>query len=195
MTVENISWSISTKECCRPRRGLNPRPPGLQSDGASNWATEAGGYLLESPHWGDSNRFPKHMFSEEIRKKNKSFLAYNCSLRILYNSKFIFMATSFGGKCCRCNEGSLYKENTFWIYRQTQKALVILRGWASSAGLSLLSFGIRHLFVRRAACIMYMIFINTSRSKLQCIDSFFYLTFSLLSSCGPNKCGPSWEIQ
>ena len=42
MTVENISWSISTKECCRPRQGLNPRPPGLLSDGASNWATEAG---------------------------------------------------------------------------------------------------------------------------------------------------------
>ena len=42
MTVENISWSISTKECCRPRRGLNPRLPCLQSDGASNWATEAG---------------------------------------------------------------------------------------------------------------------------------------------------------
>ena len=40
MTVENISWSISTKKCCQPRRGLNPRPPGLQSDGASNWATE-----------------------------------------------------------------------------------------------------------------------------------------------------------
>ena len=42
MTVENISRSISMKECCRPRRGLNSRPPGLQSDGASNWATEAG---------------------------------------------------------------------------------------------------------------------------------------------------------
>ena len=41
MTVENISWSISTKECCRPRLGLNPRPPGLQLDGASNWATKA----------------------------------------------------------------------------------------------------------------------------------------------------------
>ena len=41
MTVENISWSISTKECCWPRRGLNPRPPSLQSDSASNWATEA----------------------------------------------------------------------------------------------------------------------------------------------------------
>ena len=24
MTVENISWSISTKECCRPRRGVEP---------------------------------------------------------------------------------------------------------------------------------------------------------------------------
>ena len=42
MTVENISWSISTKECCLPRRGLNPQPPGLQLDGASKWATEAG---------------------------------------------------------------------------------------------------------------------------------------------------------
>ena len=42
MTVEYISWSISMKECCRPRRGLNLRPPGLQLDGASNWATEAG---------------------------------------------------------------------------------------------------------------------------------------------------------
>ena len=42
MSVENISWSISTKECCRPRRGLKPRPFGLQSDGASNWTSEAG---------------------------------------------------------------------------------------------------------------------------------------------------------
>ena len=48
MTVENISWSISTKECCRPMRGLNPRSPGLQSDGASNWAIEAGSILLKS---------------------------------------------------------------------------------------------------------------------------------------------------
>ena len=39
MTIENISQSISTKECCRP--------PGLQSDGASNWATEAGGILVK----------------------------------------------------------------------------------------------------------------------------------------------------
>ena len=42
MTVENISWSISIKVCCRPRQELNPRPPGLQLDSASNWATEAG---------------------------------------------------------------------------------------------------------------------------------------------------------
>ena len=31
----------STKECCWPRQGLNPQPPGLQSDSASNWATQA----------------------------------------------------------------------------------------------------------------------------------------------------------
>ena len=28
MTVENISGSLSTKGCCRPRRGSNPRPVG-----------------------------------------------------------------------------------------------------------------------------------------------------------------------
>ena len=32
MTVANISWSISTKECYRHRRGSNPRLPSLQSD-------------------------------------------------------------------------------------------------------------------------------------------------------------------
>ena len=29
MTVENISRLISTKECCRLRRGLNQRPTGI----------------------------------------------------------------------------------------------------------------------------------------------------------------------
>ena len=48
MTLENISRSISTKECWRPRRGLNPWPPGLQSDGASNWATEAGNIHVQT---------------------------------------------------------------------------------------------------------------------------------------------------
>ena len=60
MTIENISWSISTKECCRPRRGLNLRPPGLQSDGASNWATEAGRFDGCRPYsWGDIEHWRK----------------------------------------------------------------------------------------------------------------------------------------
>ena len=42
MAIENISWSISTKECCWLRWRLNPWPPGIQLDGASNWATEVG---------------------------------------------------------------------------------------------------------------------------------------------------------
>ena len=32
MTVENMSWSISTEEFCRTRRGSNPRPRDHQSD-------------------------------------------------------------------------------------------------------------------------------------------------------------------
>ena len=34
------------------------------------------GYLLESPLWGDSNKYPKHTFYEEIRI-NKVFLTYH----------------------------------------------------------------------------------------------------------------------
>ena len=52
------------------------------------------GYLLESPHWGDSNKYPKHMLYEEIRiKQCLSYISF-CPLRILYNSKVIIMATS-----------------------------------------------------------------------------------------------------
>ena len=56
------------KECCRPRQGLNLRPPALQSDSASNWATEADGYSLESPRWGASNEYPQHMYSSRNKK-------------------------------------------------------------------------------------------------------------------------------
>ena len=54
------------------------------------------GYLLESPQRGDSNKYPKHMFYEEIRIKQGLSNILFCPLRILYNSKFIRMATFFG---------------------------------------------------------------------------------------------------
>ena len=67
MTVENISWSISTKECCRPRRGLNPRPPGLQSDGASNWAPEAGTSLACLCLWeSDTSTYGRRALSPAL---------------------------------------------------------------------------------------------------------------------------------
>ena len=40
MAVENISWSISTKECCRPRRGLNLRPRRLHVSSRTTHPTE-----------------------------------------------------------------------------------------------------------------------------------------------------------
>ena len=83
MTIENISWSISTKECCRPRRGLNPRPPGLQSDGASNWATKAGEpeckktSRLTCAHKEDSNQ------SAHLRSLIKAFAVRIMTLCII----------------------------------------------------------------------------------------------------------------
>ena len=48
-------------------------------------------YLLELSHWGHSNKYPKHMFYEEIRTK-QGFFTYGS----LYNSKFILMVMSLG---------------------------------------------------------------------------------------------------
>ena len=53
-------------------------------------------YLLESPHLGDSNKYPKHMFYGEIRIKQGLLYILFCPLKILYNSKFILMAISSG---------------------------------------------------------------------------------------------------
>ena len=47
------------------------------------------GYLLD-----DSNKYPKRMFNEKIRTKQGISYISICSLSILYNSKFILMATS-----------------------------------------------------------------------------------------------------
>ena len=53
-------------------------------------------YLLELPQGGDSNKYPKHMFCEEIRiKQSLSYISF-CPLRILYNSKFVITATFWG---------------------------------------------------------------------------------------------------
>ena len=65
------------------------------------------GYLLESPHRGDSNKYPKCMFYEEIAIKQGLSCISFWPLRILYNSIFILMATFFVNKGCHCNEGSL----------------------------------------------------------------------------------------
>ena len=54
------------------------------------------GYLLESPQRGDSNKYPKHMFYEEIRTKQGLSYIQFCPLRSLKNSKFIIMATFLG---------------------------------------------------------------------------------------------------
>ena len=59
------------------------------------------GYLLELPH---SNKYPKHMFCEEIRIKIRSFLHIIVSIK---DSLQHFNGNVFGHKYCHCNEGSL----------------------------------------------------------------------------------------
>ena len=53
------------------------------------------GYLLESPQTGHSNKYPKHMFYEEIRiKQGLSYITF-CPLRI---QQIHYNGNSFGNK-------------------------------------------------------------------------------------------------
>ena len=53
------------------------------------------GYLLESPHWGASNKYPQHMFLT-VNKERKGFLSLIILLYfgILYSGKLFIMAES-----------------------------------------------------------------------------------------------------
>ena len=39
------------------------------------------GYLLESPQWGDSNKYSKDMFYEKVRTKKRPFLLINLLIK------------------------------------------------------------------------------------------------------------------
>ena len=64
---------------------------------------------------GDSNKYTKHMFYEEIRAK-QDFLHTRINLFIKYSvqKQIHFKDNFFWNKCCRCNEGSLYARNALF---------------------------------------------------------------------------------
>ena len=64
-------------------------------------------YLLELPRRGNSNKCPKHMFSEEIRKKGL-FLPIILSIKDSLQQQIHYNGNVCGNKYCRCSEGSLY---------------------------------------------------------------------------------------
>ena len=75
------------------------------------------GYLSESPRWGDSNKYPQHMFLE-VNKGKKAFyhLSYWCMLGFIL-AVIHFNGRIFGDKCCCYNEGLLYDYP--WVFTRT----------------------------------------------------------------------------
>ena len=123
MTVENISWSISTKECCRPRRGLNPRPPGLQSDGASKWAIKGCKlrvlilvYMIHQPTIHVCTKFQLYRFhsSREICKENVSLMV-NYNLWSFHLWQIVKPITGFNSR----SYGSLALIQVYTIHQPT----------------------------------------------------------------------------
>ena len=68
------------------------------------------GYLLESPHWGDSNKYPKHNVLWGNKNKTRPFLHIILSIKDSLKQQILYNGNIFGNKCC-CNEGSLYLQH------------------------------------------------------------------------------------
>ena len=65
------------------------------------------GYLLDSPQWSESIKYPDHIFYEEIRI-NKPFLTYHCAaFKDSLQQQINFNGNMFGIKCHRCKEDPL----------------------------------------------------------------------------------------
>ena len=65
------------------------------------------GYLLESPQWGDSNKYPKHTFNEKNKNKSRLFLHIILLIKDSLQQQIDFKDKILGNKWCRCNGGSL----------------------------------------------------------------------------------------
>ena len=64
-------------------------------------------FLLESPQC-DSNKYPKHMFYEEIRTKGDlPYIIINLLIKYHLHQPIHWNGNVFGNKYCRCNQGSL----------------------------------------------------------------------------------------
>ena len=66
-------------------------------------------YLLESPHWGDSNKYPKHMFFKVL---NTIFL-YNLWLIVTSEAKVSWQSDCYYNEFCRYIE-CRYKEGCLY---------------------------------------------------------------------------------
>ena len=65
------------------------------------------GYLLESPHWWDSNKYPKRVLCGN-KKRTMPFLRAILLIKDSWQQQIHFNGNIFGNKCCRCNKNSLY---------------------------------------------------------------------------------------
>ena len=135
VTVENISWSISMKECCRPRWGLNPGPPGLQWDGASNWATEAGWSWYKISCWSNW----------EIQIRKTVYYVYPKFNRLTARTLLLL---SFGRYMC--NRTFVWSVVDFWD--NLIKYLTLTTFWVCSVNLLLLLSFIIEISVFKAKC-------------------------------------------
>ena len=63
--------------------------------------------LLESPHWGNSNKYPKHVFYEAM-KTRRPFSHINLLIKYSVQQHIHFNGNVFGNKCCPCDESLMY---------------------------------------------------------------------------------------
>ena len=140
------------------------------------------GHLLELPHRGNSNKYPKHMFCEETRTKQDLSYISICSFSILsIQQQTHFNGNVFGNKYCHYNEDSLYFLDEKASYLQLVLYPATLQGIHESLvtkWLGCASWSEPLLFtnaLKPLCCMMWPIFFFTqesSRLQLNHLNNF-----------------------
>ena len=129
-TVNPLYTDTRYNDKIRYNENLNVTKPSLKKRRLMrNYAKKSSsniyfGYLLESPQRGDSNKYPKYMFYEEIRTKQGLSIHIILSIKDSLRQQIHYSGNIFGNKCCRCNEGSLYYN--MFVYKRYRTSDTVL---------------------------------------------------------------------
>ena len=131
MTVWNISWSISTKECCRPRRGWTRDP--LVSSRTAHPTEPPRPLGLLYPHMPEDTAHKGSTMPRDVSRKSRTPLTDCTGLRMCEVCNYYLIGMEFGHMnsfvevwfqmLLIASTKSVWQEESLWSFEHRTKGI------------------------------------------------------------------------